>query len=83
MQGTAGLDPAAIGLLDRLYRDAGACLIVLPNRSLYPRAAFFDTPYHLQEPMQRAHSRLLAPRLAQVMRHGCPAPPAARAKLPL
>lgn len=65
--------PEALSLLRRHYADAGACLLVLPGRSLYPRRDFYDASYHLTEANQRRHSSLLAPRLAAVLRAGgCP-----------
>ena len=48
-----------------VYLDQGAEFLVLANRSRYPRSAFFDTPSHLNEPAQIAHSALLARALAQ------------------
>jgi hypothetical protein len=59
--------------LRTLYEQRGACFLVLPNHSLYPRSAFFDTDYHLRESFQIAHSAALAPWLAQIARTGaCP-----------
>ncbi len=65
--------PEALMMLRRHYAAAGGCLLVLPNRSLYPRSYFYDASYHLTESHQRAHSSLLAPRLAAVLQAGgCP-----------
>ncbi len=50
-----------------LYEANGAAFLELPNRSLYPRTAFFDTPDHLSEPWQMAHSRALAQALAPLL----------------
>jgi hypothetical protein len=33
---------------------------VMKNRSQYPRTSFYDTEYHLNEPAQIAHSKMLA-----------------------
>jgi sugar/nucleoside kinase (ribokinase family) len=64
-------------MIDRMraiFVRQGACFVVLPNHSLYPREAFFDSEYHLQEPYQIAHSELLAPILARISTAGsCPA----------
>ncbi len=43
-----------------LYDAEGAAFLALPNRSRYPRMAFFDTPDHLNEPAQIAHSWAIA-----------------------
>ena len=39
-----------------VYRAHGAAFLELANRSLYPRADFFDTPDHLSQPWQIVHS---------------------------
>jgi hypothetical protein len=43
-----------------VYQANGGEFLVLANFSRYPRAAFFDTPEHLNETWQKVHSRLLA-----------------------
>lgn len=43
-----------------LYLSHGAGFLELPNRSRYPRTAFFDTPDHLNESAQIAHSIAVA-----------------------
>jgi hypothetical protein len=43
-----------------VYLDHGGTFLTLPNQSRYPRSAFFDTPLHLNEEAQIAHSILLA-----------------------
>ncbi len=53
------LPPAFLAQLEDFYRAHGATFIILPNRSQYPRRAFFDTPYHLRDRFQEQHSRLL------------------------
>jgi hypothetical protein len=45
-----------------VFTEAGACFIDLRDR--YPRSAFFDTPDHLNEAEQIAHSRAVAAALA-------------------
>lgn len=45
-----------------VFVDAGGRFIDLGDR--YPRSAFFDTPDHLNEPAQIAHSRAVAAALA-------------------
>ena len=50
-----------------VYLDHGGTFLVLPNRSRYPRSAFFDTPSHLNEAAQIAHSTLVARALAQCL----------------
>jgi hypothetical protein len=66
----AKVSSATIDFMRSLYHDAGACFLLLPDHSLYPRAAFFDGAFHLQEAGQKLHSRLLAPALAQIARTG-------------
>ncbi len=56
--------------IETLFAENGAAFLELPNRSLYPRAAFFDTPDHLSEPWQIVHSLALARALAQALRPG-------------
>jgi hypothetical protein len=63
----APIPPATIAAIGRVYRDAGAGFLLLPNHSTYPRLAFFDTPEHLNEPAQIAHSRILAAALAPLL----------------
>ncbi len=43
-----------------VYRANGAAFLQLRNRSLYPRAAFFDTPDHLSQPWQIVQSVAVA-----------------------
>jgi hypothetical protein len=50
----------ALAALRAIYRDNGAAFLELPNRSRYPRSAFFDTPDHLNEAAQIRHSLLVA-----------------------
>jgi hypothetical protein len=70
-----------------LYIAAGAEFLELPDRSQYPRSAFFDTPDHLNEPWQITHSVALAhallTRLPQRLACGAPTiPPQSRAVPP-
>jgi hypothetical protein len=63
----------AIAFLRNLYAKRGQCFLVLPNESRYPRSYFYDGLFHLRESHQIAHSELLAPYLADVLRTGkCP-----------
>lgn len=62
------LSPATIGFLRGVYEGAGGCFVVLPGRSLYPRAMFYDAVFHLNETGQGIHSRALAPALARIVR---------------
>jgi hypothetical protein len=54
--------------LQTYFELRGACFLVLPNLSKYPRSAFYDTDSHLQESAQIAHSARLGPRLAAIER---------------
>lgn len=58
---------APIAKLRAFYGAHGAGFLVLSNRSQYPRAAFYDTNYHLRESWQRRHSILLAKALAGLL----------------
>lgn len=51
---------AAIAELSGFYRSHGAQFLVLPSRSQYPRADFYDSAYHLRQSAQQRHSALLA-----------------------
>jgi hypothetical protein len=51
---------AIIDTLKDFYAQHGAAFIVLPNRSQYPRADFYDSASHLRQSAQLAHSRLVA-----------------------
>jgi len=61
------LPKATQAAMAAVYLDHGGLFLVLPNRSRYPRSAFFDTPSHLNEAAQIAHSVLLARALAQCL----------------
>ncbi len=50
-----------------VYAENGAAFLELPNRSLYPRRAFFDSPDHLSEPWQIAHSQAIAQALKPIL----------------
>ncbi len=56
---------ATLATIRELYRGHGAGFLELPNRSRYPRAAFFDTPDHLNETWQVVHSMAVARALAE------------------
>ena len=60
------IPPDAIAAIRQVYAAAGAWFLALPNRSRYPRSDFFDTPDHLNEPAQIAHSRLVAQALRRM-----------------
>ncbi len=55
-------NPPAPGFaqVEGFWRRAGAGFLRLPNLGRYPRDRFFDTSYHLAEPAQIEHSRMLA-----------------------
>lgn len=59
---------ALIETLQTFYARNGAEFIVLPNRSQYPRRSFFDTPMHLRQGAQMAHSELVADALRPFVR---------------
>jgi hypothetical protein len=53
-----------IATIRHIYEASGQRFLLLDSHSQYPRACFFDTPAHLIEPCQVAHSTLLAQALA-------------------
>ncbi|MDR3532661.1 MAG: hypothetical protein P4L90_19175 [Rhodopila sp.] len=55
----------SVTVIRAIYRDHGAGFLELPNRSRYPRAAFFDTPDHLNEAAQISHSAAVAAALVR------------------
>lgn len=58
-----------------VFQQQGAMFLELPNRSLYPRSAFFDTPDHLNEVWQIRHATLIGEALRRVIGPGpCPSP---------
>lgn len=58
---------AAITALRSFYARHGADFVVLPGRSQYPRADFYDTGSHLKQSTAQAHSRLLAEALRPLL----------------
>jgi hypothetical protein len=74
------LPPATIAAIRAVYLDANGRFLLLANHSRYPRADFFDTPDHLDEPCQIAHSLRVAAGLAPLLGRALrPAPRLARA----
>jgi hypothetical protein len=59
----APMPDATLQAIRSIYSANGGDFLVLPNFSFYPRSAFFDTPEHLNETWQVAHSKLLAEQL--------------------
>ena len=58
---------AVLAAIGAVYTDHGGQFLALANRSRYPRADFFDTPEHLNESAQQAHSRAVAMALAALL----------------
>jgi hypothetical protein len=58
---------APIAKLRAFYGAHEAKFLVLPNRSQYPRSAFYDSNYHLRESWQKRHSALLAEELRPLL----------------
>jgi hypothetical protein len=50
------ISDSAVAAIESIYRSVGAGFLELPGRSRYPRSAFFDSPDHLNEAAQIAHS---------------------------
>jgi hypothetical protein len=57
---------ASLAAIRAIYRDHAAEFVELSNLSRYPRASFFDTPDHLNEPAQISHSVAIAERLLRL-----------------
>ena len=57
----------ATAAIRAIFTEGGARFIDLADRARYPRSAFFDTPDHLNEPAQIAHSRAIAAELAVIL----------------
>jgi hypothetical protein len=63
----APIPNATIAAIRDLYISNGGDFLELPNRSRYPRGAFFDTGEHLSEPWQIIHSAAVAEGLARLL----------------
>jgi len=63
----APMSDAAAAAIRDLYLANGGGFLELPNRSRYPRSAFFDTAEHLSEPWQIIHSIAVARGLARML----------------
>jgi hypothetical protein len=59
----APMPDASLEAIRSMFLDNGGDFLELPNRSRYPRAAFFDTAEHLNETWQTIHSNFLAEQL--------------------
>ena len=59
---------SVVATLSAFYHSHGAQFVALPNRSLYPRADFFDTPEHLRDGVQIAHTKKVAAALDPIWR---------------
>jgi len=68
---------ARLAAIEAVYLRHGGEFLVLSNHSRYPSAAFFDTPLHLNEPCQIAHSIMLALALALMLGRAALTPPVA------
>jgi len=62
--------PAHYDAVRTWWRNHGDGFVDLGNNGRYPRAAFFDTHYHLAEPAQIEHSRALAGVLRDLVKSG-------------
>ena len=58
------IDDASLAAIRTIFQANNADFLELPNRSRYPRTAFFDTPDHLNEATQIKHSVAVARALA-------------------
>ena len=71
----ARLPEATRAAMAAVYLARGGEFLTLANRSRYPIADFFDTPLHLNEACQIAHSIALARALAPLLGRTARAPP--------
>jgi len=55
----SGIPFEVLDRIEKLYVRNGHNFVSLQNKSLYPRAYFFDTRYHLREQFQIEHSKEL------------------------
>jgi hypothetical protein len=79
----ASSSPAArLAAIEAVYLQHGGAFLLLANHSRYPSGAFFDTPMHLNEACQIAHSIMLARALAPLLGRTARPPPAALALPP-
>jgi hypothetical protein len=60
------IDETSLRAIRAIYRDEGAAFLELGNHSRYPREAFFDTPDHLNEAAQIAHSIAVGQAMARL-----------------
>jgi|GEM_PF-763729 len=51
-----------------IFERNGGSFVSLPNLSQYPRADFFDSPYHLRSKTQKRHSAKVAERLNALLK---------------
>ncbi len=71
----ARLPEATRAAMAAVYLARGGEFLTLANRSRYPIADFFDTPLHLNEACQIAHSIAMARALAPLLGRTARAPP--------
>jgi hypothetical protein len=73
---TAHVSDNVISALAAIYTANGGRFTVLPDKSEYPRADFFNAEDHLAKPCQYMHSVLVAQRLAMLLSKPAVSPPA-------
>ena len=71
---TLALNDALVRAVAGIYTAHGGAFLVLPNRSLYPAADFFNGEDHLARPCQYLHSISVAEGLAGLL-HRAVLPP--------
>lgn len=69
------MPPDTLTAIRAIFEAHGAAFLQLPNRSRYPRVAFFDTADHLNEPAQIAHSVLVGTALRELTAAAVPGQP--------
>lgn len=73
---TMHLPASSIRAIALLYTQNGGEFLILPNRSLYPPADFFNSEDHLAQPCQYWHSMLVAKHLGPLLGRPLAAPDA-------
>ncbi len=66
------ISDAAVAAIREIYAAHRAWFLELPNRSRYPRTAFFDSAEHLNETWQQIHSAAVAHGLAGLFEQSAP-----------
>jgi hypothetical protein len=78
---SAYIPSSTVSAVAAIYDTRGGRFMLLPNRSGYPRADFFNGEDHLAKPCQYLHSILIARRLGELLRKPVAPPPVSALRL--